>query len=51
MLFFCVTSEWNTSAWDVMDDTGRRYSWGGDLYGALREARRLEKLAGKMPPS
>lgn len=41
--FYCITDgPWT---WDIMDTNGRRYRWGGDLGGALREAARLERLS------
>lgn len=43
--FYCVTSEHNPVAWDIMDQYGTKYRWGGDLYGALREAARLKAQA------
>ena len=43
LTFDCITSgPWT---WDIIDSDGRIYRWGGDLGGALREAKRLEKLA------
>ena len=43
--FYCITCEWNPNVWDILDQDGRRYSWCGDLYSALREAARLERQA------
>ena len=43
--FTCITSATNPSAWDIVDQDGRLYRWGGDLYGALAEAARLTKQA------
>ncbi len=45
MIMICVTCDYNPNTWDILDtEDGRVYRWGGDLYGALREARRLDAL-------
>lgn len=42
-----ISSDYNPSAWDIEDQDGRRYSWGGDLYSALREAVLMEREANR----
>lgn len=43
--FDCIVSDINPGTWDIVDQDGKVYRWGGDLYGALGECLRLAAQA------
>lgn len=43
--FRAIVCDFNPSTWDIIDQDGKVYRWGTDLYGALYEIRRMEAQA------